>query len=48
MDAKTLTLGFGNAGARESFVNGGSPEIVRQAAIDVVGADWRVEAIVDP
>ena len=48
MDAKTLTLGFGNAGARESFVNGGSPEIVRQAAIDVVGADWKVEAIVDP
>jgi DNA polymerase-3 subunit gamma/tau len=48
VDDKTLTLGFGNAGARESFVNGGSPEIVRQAAIDVVGADWRVEAIVDP
>ncbi len=48
VDAKTLTLGFGNAGARESFVNGGSPEIVRQAAIDVVGADWRVDAIVDP
>ena len=48
VDATTLTLGFGNAGARESFVNGGSPEIVRQAAIDVVGADWRVDAIVDP
>ena len=48
VDAKTLTLGFGNAGARESFVNGGSPEIVRQAAIDVVGADWQVDAIVDP
>ena len=48
VDAATLTLGFGNAGARESFVNGGSPEIVRQAAIDVVGADWRVDAIVDP
>ncbi|MBD8870973.1 DNA polymerase III subunit gamma and tau [Nocardioides donggukensis] len=48
VDAGTLTLGFANAGARESFVNGGSPEIVRQAAIDVVGADWRVDAIVDP
>jgi DNA polymerase-3 subunit gamma/tau len=48
VDASTLTLGFNNAGARESFVNGGSPEIVRQAAIDVIGADWRVEAIVDP
>lgn len=48
VDAKTLTLGFSNTGARESFVNGGSPEIVRQAAIDVVGTDWRVDAIVDP
>ncbi len=48
VDAATLTLGFSNAGARESFVKGGSDEIVRQAAIDVVGADWTVEAIVDP
>jgi DNA polymerase-3 subunit gamma/tau len=48
VDAKTLTLGFSNAGARESFDNGGSAEIVRQAAIDVVGADWKVETIVDP
>lgn len=48
VDQRTLTLGFNNAGARESFVGGGSPEIVRQAAIDVIGADWNVEAIVDP
>jgi DNA polymerase III subunit gamma/tau len=48
VDDATLTLGFANAGARESFENGGSAEIVRQAAIDVVGHDWRVETIVDP
>ena len=48
VDAQVLTLGFGNVGARESFDNGGSAEIVRQAAIDVVGHDWRVETIVDP
>jgi len=48
VDAQILTLGFGNVGARESFDNGGSAEIVRQAAIDVVGHDWRVETIVDP
>jgi DNA polymerase-3 subunit gamma/tau len=48
IEGKTLTLGFSNAGARESFDNGGSAEIVRQAAIDVVGADWRIETIVDP
>ncbi|MFT3873344.1 MAG: DNA polymerase III subunit gamma and tau [Nocardioides sp.] len=48
VDATTLTLGFTNAGARDSFAKGGSVEIVRQAAIDVVGADWRIEAIIDP
>ncbi len=47
-DETSLTLGFGNAGARDSFANGGSLEIVRQAAIDVVGKDWKIEAIVDP
>jgi DNA polymerase III subunit gamma/tau len=48
VDGTTLTLGFSNAGARESFDGGGSAEIVRQAAIDVVGTDWKVESIVDP
>jgi DNA polymerase-3 subunit gamma/tau len=48
VDDTTLTLGFGNAGARDSFDNGGSAEIVRQSAIDVVGHDWQVETIVDP
>ena len=48
VDDATLTLGFANSGARDSFDSGGSAEIVRQAAIDVVGHDWRVETIVDP
>jgi DNA polymerase-3 subunit gamma/tau len=48
VDAKSLTLGFANSGARDSFEAGGSAEIVRQAAIDVVGADWKIETIVDP
>ena len=48
LEGNTLTVGFKNAGARDSFVGGGSEEILRQAAIDVIGADWRVEAVVDP
>ncbi|HEX6148762.1 MAG TPA: DNA polymerase III subunit gamma/tau, partial [Nocardioides sp.] len=48
VDGRTLTLGFTNVGARDSFVNGGCDEILRQAAIDVAGVDWKVEAIVDP
>ena len=48
VDAATLTLGFSNAGARDSFDAGGSAEIVRQACIEVIGHDWRVESIIDP
>ncbi|HSE09107.1 MAG TPA: DNA polymerase III subunit gamma and tau [Nocardioidaceae bacterium] len=47
VDDKTLTVALVNAGARDSFVRSGSDEILRQAAIDVIGHDWRVEAIVD-
>ncbi len=48
VEGNTLVLGFNNAGARDSFINGGCDEILRQAAIDVVGMDWQVDAIVDP
>ncbi|MGH3383009.1 MAG: DNA polymerase III subunit gamma and tau [Nocardioidaceae bacterium] len=46
-DGTTLTVGLVNAGARDSFVNSGSDEILRQALIDALGVDWRIEAIVD-
>jgi DNA polymerase-3 subunit gamma/tau len=48
LDGGVLTVGFKTAGAKDSFIAGGSGEILRQAAIDVIGADWRVDAIVDP
>ena len=48
LDGRTLTVGFNNAGARESFVNGRSDLILQQVIIDLVGQDWKVEAIVDP
>jgi DNA polymerase-3 subunit gamma/tau len=48
LDDGTLTLGFNNAGARESFVKGRSDVLVQQVLIDLVGQEWRVEAIVDP
>ncbi|MCW2855881.1 MAG: polymerase subunit gamma and tau [Marmoricola sp.] len=47
LDGGILTVGFKTAGAKDSFIGGGSEEILRQAAIDVIGVDWRVEAIVD-
>jgi DNA polymerase-3 subunit gamma/tau len=48
LDGRTLTLGFNNPGARESFVNGRSDVILQQVLIDLVGQDWRIDAIVDP
>jgi DNA polymerase-3 subunit gamma/tau len=48
VDDTSLTVALVNAGARNSFSSGGSEEILRQAAIDVIGHDWRIEAIVDP
>ncbi len=47
VDEKTMTVALVNSGARDSFARSGSDEILRQAAIDVIGHDWRVEAIVD-
>ena len=48
LEGTTLTLGFTNAGARDSFVSSGCPDVVREAALDVVGADWKIDTIVDP
>ena len=48
VDATSLTVGFKTAGARDSFLGGGSEEILRQAAIEMIGADWKVETAVDP
>jgi DNA polymerase-3 subunit gamma/tau len=47
LDGDILTIGMVNAGARDSFTRSGADEILRQALIDELGVDWRVEAIVD-
>ncbi|MGK5496507.1 DNA polymerase III subunit gamma and tau, partial [Streptomyces sp. URMC 125] len=47
-DGGTLQLGFSNQGARDSFVNGGSEEVLRAALADAFGVQWRIETVVDP
>ena len=42
-----LTLGLSNAGARDSFSRGGSEDVVREAIVQVIGVDLRIESIVD-
>ncbi|MCM2580177.1 DNA polymerase III subunit gamma and tau, partial [Streptomyces meridianus] len=47
-DGTTLQIGFSNAGARDSFVGGGSEDVLRQALNDSLGVQWKIEAVVDP
>jgi DNA polymerase-3 subunit gamma/tau len=47
-DGTTLQVGFANPGARDSFVSGGSEDVLKQAISDALGVQWRVESIVDP
>jgi len=48
VDEKIITIGIVNAGARDSFVRSESDEILRQAFIEVVGLDRKIEVTVDP
>ena len=47
VDEKIITIGIVNAGARDSFVRSESDEILRQAFIEVVGLDRKIEVTVD-
>jgi len=48
VDDTNITIGIANAGARDSFVRSESDEILRQAFIEVVGLDRKIEVVVDP
>jgi DNA polymerase-3 subunit gamma/tau len=47
IDDKLITIGIVNAGARDSFVRSESEEILRQAFIEIVGIDRKIEVVVD-
>jgi DNA polymerase III subunit gamma/tau len=44
----TLLLALSNAGARDSFARGGNEDVLREAIVVVMGADFTVETMVDP
>jgi len=48
IDDKTMTISLVNSGARDSFTRSGSDEILREAVLEVVGIDRKVDAIIDP
>jgi DNA polymerase-3 subunit gamma/tau len=47
VDDTNITIGIVNAGARDSFVRSESDEILRQAFIEVVGLDRKIDCVVD-
>ncbi|NJP99134.1 DNA polymerase III subunit gamma and tau [Streptomyces zingiberis] len=47
-DGSTLQIGFSNPGARDSFVGGGSEDVLRQALSDALQVQWKIESVVDP
>jgi len=47
VDEKLITIGIVNAGARDSFTRSESDEILRQAFIEIVGIDRKIEVVVD-
>jgi DNA polymerase-3 subunit gamma/tau len=48
VDDTNITIGIVNAGARDSFVRSESDQILRQAFIEVVGLDRKIDCVVDP
>ena len=43
----TLLLAMANAGARDHFGRGGSEDVLREAIVVVLGADFKIETMVD-
>ena len=48
VDEKNITIGIVNAGARDSFIRSESDAILREAFIEIVGLDRKIEVTVDP
>lgn len=42
-----LTLGFANPGARDNYTQGGTPDVLADSLIEVLGASLHVNAVVD-
>ncbi len=43
----TLVLAFANPGARDSFLRGGSDDVLRDALVEVMGADLAISAVLE-
>jgi DNA polymerase-3 subunit gamma/tau len=48
VDNSAITIAMVNVGARDSFLRSSSDDILREAFIEVVGLDRKIEVIIDP
>jgi DNA polymerase III subunit gamma/tau len=47
LEGNVLTLAFVNDGKRRGFTTGGKDAVLREALNEILGVDWRIEAILD-
>jgi DNA polymerase-3 subunit gamma/tau len=47
LEGNVLTLAFANEGKRRGFTTGGKEVVLREALKEVLGVDWRIDAILD-
>jgi DNA polymerase III subunit gamma/tau len=47
LDGNVLTLAFVNDGKRRGFTTGGKDAVLREALNEILGVDWRIEAVLD-
>ncbi len=47
LDGSVLTLAFANEGKRRGFTTGGKDVMLREALKDILGVEWRIDAVLD-
>jgi len=47
LEGNVLTLAFVNEGKRRGFTTGGKDVVLREALNEILGVDWRIDAVLD-
>jgi DNA polymerase-3 subunit gamma/tau len=47
LEGNVLTLAFANEGKRRGFTTGGKEVVLREALKEILGVDWRIDAVLD-
>jgi DNA polymerase III subunit gamma/tau len=47
LEGSVLTLAFANEGKRRGFTTGGKDVVLREALKEILGVDWRIDAVLD-